>query len=67
MFYLKLIVPLIGRWFMRDATSYRMLGVYTERHGDAGHFARALKNVGLAVEHQRLFFGCACLVRGIKQ
>lgn len=66
MFYLKLVVPVIGKWFMKDAASYRMLGVYTERHGDASGFAAALKATGLVVNHQRLFFGCACLVSGMK-
>lgn len=66
MLYLKLVVPVIGKWFMRDADSYRMLGVYTDRHGDAGGFATALAAAGLEVDHQRLFFGCACLVYGKK-
>lgn len=67
MFYLQRVVPIIGKWFMNDADSYRMLGVYTDRHGDASGFAAALEVLGLEVRHQRLFFGCACLVSGKKK
>jgi demethylmenaquinone methyltransferase/2-methoxy-6-polyprenyl-1,4-benzoquinol methylase len=64
MFYLKRMVPVLGRWVMKDAEAYRMLGEYTDRHGDAGNFAAALRAAGMEAEHRRLFFGCACLVRG---
>lgn len=66
MFYLKYVVPVIGRVFMNDDVSYRMLGVYTEKHGDASGFTDALREQGLQVQHQRLFFGCADLVSGRK-
>lgn len=66
MFYLKHLVPVIGRVFMRDDVSYRMLGQYTERYGNAGNFTAALSEQGLSVSYRPLFFGCASLVSGTK-
>jgi ubiquinone/menaquinone biosynthesis C-methylase UbiE len=66
MFYLKRIVPLLGRLLLGDPACYRMLGIYTEAFGDCRRFAEALESAGLQVEQSRLFFGCATAVRGRK-
>lgn len=66
MFYLKRIVPRLGRLFLGDPIHYRMLGVYTEAFGDCRRFADGLARAGLRVEPVSLFFGCATGVRGRK-
>jgi demethylmenaquinone methyltransferase/2-methoxy-6-polyprenyl-1,4-benzoquinol methylase len=66
MFYLKRVIPLIGRLMLGDPSCYRMLGVYTEAFGNAHHFATYLRAAGLEARETSLFFGCATGVRGIK-
>ena len=59
MFYIKKMVPLIGRIFLKDIECYKMLGVYTEAFvscaGVVGHFQKA----GFQVCVRKHFFGCA--------
>ncbi|WP_020569557.1 class I SAM-dependent methyltransferase [Neolewinella persica] len=66
MFYLKYIVPLIGYFFMKDATSYRMLGVYTVSYGNSEGFCTYLREAGLTTTYVSDFFGCATGARGHK-
>lgn len=66
LFYLRRVIPLIGRLFLGDPDNYRMLGEYTVRFGDSRAFAEQLRQAGLAVELRRLFFGCATAVVGVK-
>lgn len=66
MFYLKRVIPPLGRLFLGDPIHYRMLGVYTEAFGDCRHFGDSLARAGLQVEPTRLFFGCATGVHGHK-
>jgi demethylmenaquinone methyltransferase/2-methoxy-6-polyprenyl-1,4-benzoquinol methylase len=67
MFYLNVMIPLLGRIFLGNPANYRMLGVYTTAFGDCGAFARCLREEGLEVEEVRHFFGCATGVRGVKR
>jgi ubiquinone/menaquinone biosynthesis methyltransferase len=66
MFYLKWIIPLVGRVLLGNPECYRMLGVYTEAFGDAAHFAKCLTSVGLKGTAVSYCFGCATGVRGMK-
>jgi ubiquinone/menaquinone biosynthesis C-methylase UbiE len=66
MFYLKRLIPLIGRILLGNPHCYRMLGVYTEAFDNASHFASCLREVGLDVVFVSYFFGCATGVRGRK-
>ena len=66
LFYLRRVVPLLGRYFANDDDSYRYLGVYTVAFGNGRAFARALRRVGLDVAYREYFFGCACGVVGRK-
>lgn len=59
LFYLRRVIPVIGRLFLGNPDNYRMLGRYTEAFGDGAHVAEALRAAGLAVEQRTLFFGCA--------
>ena len=66
MFYLKRVIPLIGRLFLGNPDCYRMLGVYTEAFGDATFFAECLRTAGLESSLVSHLFGCATGVRGTK-
>jgi ubiquinone/menaquinone biosynthesis C-methylase UbiE len=66
MFYLKWVIPLIGRLLLGNPDCYRMLGVYTQAFGNATHFAGCLRKAGLEVDPVSYFFGCATGVRGRK-
>jgi ubiquinone/menaquinone biosynthesis C-methylase UbiE len=66
MFYLKRLIPLIGRVLLGNPDCYRMLGVYTEAFDNTWHFASCLREAGLEVVLVSHFFGCATGVRGLK-
>jgi ubiquinone/menaquinone biosynthesis C-methylase UbiE len=66
MFYLKWLIPVVGRVLLGNPDSYRMLAVYTQAFGNVTHFANCLREAGLEVVPVSYFFGCATGVRGIK-
>ena len=66
MFYLRRVIPLIGKYFAGDDHSYRYLGVYTEAFSDARSFAGHLRDNRLEVTYHSYFFGCATGVTGRK-
>lgn len=66
MFYLKKLIPLIGRMFQGDADNYRMLGIYTENFKDCGMFHKFLLEKGLESNFRSYFHGCATGVSGKK-
>ncbi|MCB1137333.1 MAG: class I SAM-dependent methyltransferase [Leptospiraceae bacterium] len=65
-FYLKRVIPALGKLFGGDATAYGMLGVYTESFGDCRTFGSYLEAAGLSVSYLRFFSGCATGVSGSK-
>ena len=67
MFYLKQVIPFIGRLFLGNPNNYRMLGIYTEAFGDMTHFRSCLAEAGLEAMQVSYFFGCATGVRGVKR
>ncbi|OWQ98229.1 class I SAM-dependent methyltransferase [Sphingopyxis witflariensis] len=64
--YLKGILPLVERLFLRGAQDFAMIGTYCTNFGDARRFADMLREAGLKVEFRRHFFGCATGVSGFK-
>ncbi|MCC6462546.1 MAG: class I SAM-dependent methyltransferase [Saprospiraceae bacterium] len=66
LFYLKNIIPWIGKIFAGDNFSYKMLGVYCARFQDCRPFLDQLAREGLQVEFRTYFFGCATGVVGRK-
>ena len=64
MFYLKRVIPAIGKLFMGNPENYRMLGIYTEQFGNCRKMSEFLQNAGLEVEYKSFFFGCASGLRG---
>lgn len=67
MFYLKRCIPVLGRLFLGNPDTYRMLGVYTEKFSNAKEVKTIFENTGFTVNYEKYFFGCATGVSGIKQ
>lgn len=66
MFYLKQIIPLIGKLLLGNPDNYRMLGIYTEQFQSCERMRYALLAAGLQVSVKSFFFGCATGVYGYK-
>ena len=66
MFYLKFLIPLIGKLFMGNSMDYKMLGIYCDRFKDCEKFKMHLEKEGLKVKMVKYFFGCATGVKGKK-
>lgn len=66
LFYLRHVIPWVGRLFLGNPDNYRLLGVYTEAFGDCRGAAEAFARAGLAVRPASFFFGCATGLHGHK-
>lgn len=66
MFYLKQIIPIIGKLLLGNPDNYRMLGIYTEQFQSCDRMQAALQAAGLQVSVKSFFFGCATAVYGDK-
>jgi len=66
-FYLRRVIPVLGRLLLGDPATYRMLGVYTDRFGDARAMTGAMRVAGLEAEFVSYFFGCATGLVGRKK
>nr|WP_255647378.1 class I SAM-dependent methyltransferase [Fulvivirga sedimenti] len=66
MFYLKIIIPLIGKIFLGNTDDYRMLGRYCADFGTCEYFHSCLVEAGLKSNVKNFFFGCATGVYGAK-
>jgi demethylmenaquinone methyltransferase/2-methoxy-6-polyprenyl-1,4-benzoquinol methylase len=62
MFYIKKIIPLIGRIFLKDIECYKMLGIYTEAFGSCVNVIEHFQRAGFQVSFKKHFFGCATSV-----
>ena len=65
MFYLKRLIPVLGWMFLGSPDTYRMLGVHTERFGNASHVVEIFKNAGLECEYVPCFHGSASGIKGV--
>ena len=64
LFYLKTCIPTLGKIFLNNPDSYRMLGVYTERFGDCSKVKSIFEQSGFEVEMRSYFWGCATALVG---
>lgn len=64
LFYLKRVIPILGRLFLGNPDNYRMLGQYTEAFGNCRTAATLFEAAGLDVTFRPLFFGCATALFG---
>lgn len=65
-FYLKRIVPVLGKLFSGNSEDYKMLWKYTEKFENAGRVLDIFEKTGLKTEYESYFFGCATGVSGMK-
>ena len=59
MWYLKSVVPILGRLLLGNPENYRMLGVYTERFQGCEPVVEAMRNAGFDADLASYFHGCA--------
>ncbi len=67
LFYLSIIVPMIGRLLLGNPDNYRMLSVYTSEFGNCRELERCFADSGFAVRYVEFFRGCATAVTGVKR
>jgi ubiquinone/menaquinone biosynthesis C-methylase UbiE len=61
LFYIRHVIPAIGKLCLGDPDCYKYLALYTEEFAQRDGFPDYLKDAGLAVSTHSLFFGCARL------
>lgn len=66
LFYLRHVIPILGRLFLGNPDNYRHLAVYTEAFGNCDDFRRHAQAAGLHADPASYFFGCATGVIGHK-
>ncbi len=66
MFYLKYIIPIIGKLFMGNSQDYKMLGIYCDNFENCSKFKMFLEETGMTVKMKNYFFGCATGIIGYK-
>tara|TARA_R110002050_G_scaffold194902_3_gene329744 strand:+ start:16524 stop:17234 length:711 start_codon:yes stop_codon:yes gene_type:complete len=66
-FYLKNIIPVLGKIFLGNPEVYRMLGVYTAEFKNAKNIEVIFKDLNFEVEYVEYFFGCASGIKGYKK
>lgn len=67
MFYLKNIIPILGKIFLGNPDSYRMLGIYTTEFGNAEKVAEIFRKYKFEVKYVPYFFGCASGITGVRK
>ncbi|WP_196890518.1 class I SAM-dependent methyltransferase [Aureivirga marina] len=65
-FYINTIVPFIGKYCLKNNTSYKMLGIYVNEFQNAKKVYNIFKNKNFEVEYISFFFGCVTGVKGYK-
>ncbi|MDO1500107.1 class I SAM-dependent methyltransferase [Winogradskyella maritima] len=67
MFYLKNVIPILGKLFLGSPETYKMLGVYTEEFGNSKRVYQIFNRPEFKVEYVEYFYGCATGIKGIKK
>lgn len=66
MFYLKNIIPVLGKMFLGNPETYKMLGIYTQEFGNSKNVLRVFNKPEFKVEYVEYFLGCASGIKGVK-
>ena len=66
MFYLKHIIPILGKLFLGNPETYKMLGIYTEKFENSKNVYRIFQRTNFEIEYVNYFFGCASGIKGKK-
>jgi len=64
LFYLKNIIPFLGKMFLGNPENYKMLGTYAEKFGDCSKALEFFQKAGLNVSYQKYFYSCATGIKG---
>lgn len=64
LFYLKRVIPILGRLFLGNPENYEMLGFYTERFINCKKVLDIFKKQKLKVRYEEYFWGCATGIVG---
>jgi demethylmenaquinone methyltransferase/2-methoxy-6-polyprenyl-1,4-benzoquinol methylase len=65
-FYLKYVIPVLGKVFLGNPDNYRMLWQYTHQFKNAQNAHQIFQNEGLETHYSPYFFGCASGIHGKK-
>lgn len=65
-FYLRQIIPILGRLLLGNPEEYKMLWQYTNEFNDAKAATEIFTKAGLATNFNSYFYGCATGFHGIK-
>ncbi|MFY7787322.1 MAG: class I SAM-dependent methyltransferase [Thermoflexibacteraceae bacterium] len=65
LFYLQNVIPILGRLFLGNPDTYRMLGIYTLAFGNCEVARQQFEKAGLPCQTFSLFFGCATGIYGV--
>jgi ubiquinone/menaquinone biosynthesis methyltransferase len=65
-FYLGRVIPILGRLLLGDPIEYKMLWQYTLKFKNAKQAAEIFRRVGLKVDYNSYFLGCATGFSGQK-
>lgn len=66
LFYLKIIIPLLGKIFLGNPENYRQLGIYTVSFGSCTKAEKYFRDSGLDTKIESFFWGCATCISGSK-
>lgn len=66
MFYLKNIIPIFGKFFLKNPETYKMLGTYTQEFTNSRNVCQIFEQHNFKVEYIEYFYGCASGIKGIK-
>lgn len=66
LFYMKQVIPILGKLFLGNIETYKMLGFYAEAFQNAREVLAIFKNYDFEIEYVEYFFGCASGIRGFK-
>ncbi|UTW62809.1 class I SAM-dependent methyltransferase [bacterium SCSIO 12741] len=66
LFYLKNIIPILGKLFLGNPETYEMLGIYTEKYGNSKQVEKRFTEAGFEVKYLDYFYGCASGIAGCK-
>ena len=66
LFYLNYFIPVLGRVFLGNPETYKMLGIYTKLFVNAEKLVPIFSRNGLQVTFKSYFFGCATGIVGHK-
>jgi ubiquinone/menaquinone biosynthesis methyltransferase len=66
LFYLKNIIPFLGKVFLGNPENYRMSAAYTEKFKDCTRAMELFQKAGLKVSYKKYFYSCATGITGSK-